>query len=233
MASRTDSERYEHALAKWDNLQEAGNFSVPKEIGTCAVLLAYNYMRDTDPGVRDPFPLFVKDALWVCDRISQRGKNVELAIDASHEDFRAVMQDEKISDVVVIGNGVLSRVFLPSPQKRVGWGHISRMTDHLKTGDFVQRFCGGTPDALNVPMGIMAVDNHANVHAPLWKYFTPKSHDSAHNQRIQPVTTMKRISLANIKDTFPQQKKGYTLGQKSAYTLSSLRRIAVLSARVM
>lgn len=232
MASRTDSERYEQALEKWDSLHAAGDFSVPQEIGSCAVLLAYNHSRDTDPGVRDRFPVFVNDALSVCDRLSAQGKNVELSLDTSRDDFRAVMKDENISDVIVIGNGVLGRVFLSAPEKRVSWGHISRMTDHLKTGLFVQRFCGGTPDALNVPLGIMAVDNHANVHAPVRKYFTPRSSKSRHNHRIRLVTELERMSLTDIKETFPQHK-GFTFEQKSGYTLNSMRRLAVLSARVI
>jgi hypothetical protein len=232
MASRTDSERYEHALKKWDTLQESDCFSVPQEVGTCAVLLAYNHSRDADPGVRDRFPMFVKDALAISDQLHAQGKNVELSLDTSRDDFDAVIKDETISDIVVIGNGVLSRVFLPAPEKRVGWGHIARMTDHLKTGTFTQRFCGGTPDYLNVPMGIMAVSKHSNVHAPVRQYFTPRSSSSPHNQRIQPVTNMERMSLTDIKESFPE-RRGLTLEQKSNYTLNSLRRIAVLATRVI
>jgi hypothetical protein len=234
MASRTDSERFERALEKWDDLQEAGHFSVPQEIGRCAVLVAYNYHRDLDPGVRDPFPIYVKDALNVCDNLAEQGKDVELSIDTSHDDFRAVMRDEKFSDVVVIGNGVLSRVFLTAAEKRIGWGHVSHMTNHLKTGRFVQRFCGRTPDKLNVPMGLMAVSSHANVHAPVWDYFAPTSTDSTHEKRIRPVTTKSRMSLADIKESFPQQQS-YTFSreQRVAYTLNSLRRLAILSARAV
>lgn len=193
----------------------------------------YNYARDLDPGVRDRFPVFAKDALNICDKLHEQGKKVSLSLDTTRSDFAAAIKDETISDIVVIGNGTLGRVFIPAPDKRIGWGHVGRMTEHLKTGRFIQRLCGGTPDALNVPLGILAARSHSSVLAPIQKYFTPNSADHRHNKLIVPVTDKERMSLADIKESFPRMRKHYTPEQKSAYTLNALQRLIVLSARTI
>jgi hypothetical protein len=200
-----DHSKFTQALGRWDRLSADSHFSVPSECGTFAVILAYDHSRDVEHETIDTFPTYVAEANAIADRALAAGKKVELVINATRADFRAVLREPTISDVTVLGNGCLSAVELPNPDTRVDWKNVSRMADHLKTGVFTQRFCGTTPRLLNVPLGLMAVSSHQNVHAPLWKYFRPRHIDSSENRYIRPLLTRDRADIDTIIASFPQR----------------------------
>lgn len=201
-----DRSKFTEALNKWDTLSGTGSLSVPAECGSLAVLLAYDHGRDLLPETIDTFPVYLAEANAIADKALAHGKKVELVINSRRADFRLIMRDPSISDVTVIGNGCLSAVTLGSPEGRIDWKNISRMTDHLKTGTFTQRFCGSTPRFLNVPLGLMAVSSHRHVHAPLWKYFRPKDIVSAENNHIKSLLDTDRADYETIMSRFPQRR---------------------------
>lgn len=208
----TDSERFERALQKWDQLQEAGSYSAPSVIGKLAIMLPYDHKRESG-FVVDDFETFHSEALAIADHAKAAGKVAELAINAGKSDFRDVMRDPTISDVLIIGNGCLSSVALHGPDKRVDWLHLSRMSDHLKTGTFVQRFCGFTPRQLNAPLGMFAVNDHRSIMAPVNKFIRPRSLTHHHNKYIQQVFAQARIDRNAVFDQLPERK--VTKRQKS------------------
>jgi hypothetical protein len=199
----TDSERFDKALGKWDSLQRDECFSVPPQDGTLAVVLAYDHKRDKNPKTIDSYVDFEVEALKIAGNARLSGKSVELVLNATRSDFRSIIQDEKISDVTVIGNGCLSSVAVPDEKQRVDWLHISRMSTHLKTGSFTQRFCGQQSRQLNVPLGLFAVDDHRKVNAPVGRFIRPTGLKHRHNRHIQPITQSSRLSLDDIKEQFP------------------------------
>lgn len=201
----TDSERFEKALGKWDQLHEAGHYSAPTELGSLAILLPYDHNRETG-FVVDSFPTFSAEAYSIADHAKTIGKVAEVAINATKADFRSVMHDPTVSDVVVVGNGCLSSVAVAGRDKRIDWLHISRMSDHLKTGVFVQRFCGFTPRQLNAPLGMFAVDDHRSVLAPVNRFIRPRSLQHRHNRYIAPVFSAARADRQTIAEVLPERK---------------------------
>ena len=199
-----DREQYPKALRKWDGLLADEALSVPSEYGSLAIMLAYDHKRDENPLTTDTFAHFASEAYALADDAQLRGKTVKVAINAQREDFRQVLQDPSISDIIVIGNGCLSAVNVPAPEKRIGWQHVGHMTDHLKTGLFVQRVCGILPRVLNVPMGLMAVSSHTQVHAPVNRSIEPTSIHHNSNRLIKPVADEHRLSYEAIMNLFPQ-----------------------------
>jgi hypothetical protein len=201
-----DREQYPKALQKWDQLHIDGAFSMPAELGSLAIMLAYDHKRDENPLHTDTFVDFESEAYALADEAQLRSKKADVAINATRADFREAMQNPSVTDIIVIGNGCLSAVNVPAPEKRVGWQHVGHMADHLKTGLFVQRFCGILPRRLNVPMGLMAVSSHSQVYAPVNRSIEPKSIHHPRNRLIQPVTAEKRLTYEAILADFPQSR---------------------------
>lgn len=212
----TDSERFERALHKWDQLHEAGSYSAPAELGKLAIMLPYDHKRETG-FVIDDFSSFEAEALAIADHAKRAGKVAEVAINATKSDFRSVMHDPLVSDIVVIGNGCLSSVALDGTDKRVDWLHLSRMSNHLKTGVFTQRFCGFTPRELNAPLGMFAMNDHRNIMAPVHRFIRPRSLTHRHNRYIGQVLAHRRTDRETLLTALPKQK--VTKRQRSAIYL--------------
>lgn len=217
----SDREKYDKALSRWDELAIAGDFSVPAASGKLAVILAYDHARDQVPGLLDPYDTFRSEALALADQATRQGKAVELVEDARRADFRSIMRDPSISDVTVIGNGCLSSVALTGNERRVDWANLARMSDHLKTGRFIQRFCGSTPRQLNVPLGLMAMASHNQVIAPVNKYVRPKSVAPRHNRQLKPVTDQDRLTYDDIKRQLPKTEPA--IDQKAKMLADTIR----------
>ncbi len=203
----SDKEDYTIALEKWQSLHDEGLFSDPGENRSVAVLLPYDHHdHDGYTGV-ESFEALREEAYGLATTLANTKHNVTLAIDAEETDFKEVLQDPKIASVVVIGHGGLSAVHTADPAKRLDWADISRMTTHLKTGKFLQRFCGGLWRDFNAPLGTFAMDSHSKVYAPVGKTFSPRNLDDKENNKIIPVTRKTKLGYHAVKMAFPKEKK--------------------------
>ncbi|HET6924756.1 MAG TPA: hypothetical protein VFH39_02935 [Candidatus Saccharimonadales bacterium] len=202
----SDVEKFGLASSKWERLMAEQQFSVPSASGRLAIVLAYDMARDDDPGILDPYPTFEKEARDLADRYSREGRKVELALQADRPAFRAIMHDRTISDITVLGNGNLAAVHMPAPERPLDWFNLSKMTNHIKQGQIRQLFCGFTPRDLNVPFGLFAVAQPADVIAPVNHFLRP-DHAQRDYRHLRPVSHADRLSYEDIKRSFPRKNK--------------------------
>jgi hypothetical protein len=196
---------YIAALGVWDMRKAAGDFSVPQDMGTVAILCPYVERPGREE--LDRFPALQKEALEIADLLQNRDTEVTVGLGAQSADFKAALCDPTISDMVLIGHGCLSSVEVDNPatEYRLDWLDLAKMSDHLKTGRFVQRICGGLPRSFNAPLGLMVMRTHNRVEAPVGKQIMPTDLSDTQNQLIRPVTTLDRMEYADIKSEFPQR----------------------------
>lgn len=160
-----DRKQFKEALDKWDSLHEAESFSVPLAVGNTAIISsAFTDDEPTTPAGANELIAFRAEALDLEQRVHMEGGKPVVSIDASHDDIDAIIQDPKITSLYIIGNGILSAVLL-DVDRRYDWADASRATDHLKTGFFEQRQCGGLPRSANVPLGLFVMSSHSQVRA--------------------------------------------------------------------
>jgi hypothetical protein len=206
----SDKQQYRDALVRWDTLNEERMYSLPRYLGGVAVLCSCNdwpleSMEDS-PGSRtgdDPAALRA-EALKLAAAIRAGGQAVDVALDATGSDIDAVLQDRRISDVIVIGHGNLSDFFIRDMRTDgvYDWLDVSIAADHLKTGLFVQRTCAVPSRSLSVPLGLFAMHDHRNVIAPVGSFFMPTSLSHPDNDLLVQVTDMRRMAYRDVKKRF-------------------------------
>ncbi|MEK7599882.1 MAG: hypothetical protein AAB462_02515 [Patescibacteria group bacterium] len=195
----SEHQMFNRAQAKWSGLIEAGNLSVPVEIGRTAVISSYftDEEPDTVTGMSE-LAMFRGEALDLADRIQQSGGDPELAIDATRHDINRLIQDPEIANIYVIGNGSLSSLLL-DVKDYYDWKSVSEATTHIKQGIFVQRQCGNLSRVRNVPMGLFAITDPRNVHAALGDDFYPLNLDDVENEKIKPVFGTDQVDYDSIR----------------------------------
>lgn len=200
---------YAAALGVWDALLENGDVSAPVDQGAVAILCPYVDRPDREE--LDEFPAFRREALQIADSYIAQGTEVNLALHAGTVDFKTALSDPGISSIVLIGHGCLASVEVdePATDYRLDWKHISEMADHLKAGSFIQRVCGTLPRSFNAPIGLLAVQSHNLVEAPVGNRFMPKDLADEQNGLIRPVTDLGRMEYMDIKREFPQRRLNF------------------------
>lgn len=203
-----DRIRYETALDAWRNNFDSGNFSVPREHGAVAVLVPYVEHKNIDRDQDEQLPSLEREAFDVADMVTEQGRKAQVAINAKSADFETVLSETSISDIVLIGHGCLSSVEVDNPNKenRLDWEDLSKMATHLKTGRFIQRVCSTLPRDLNVPLGLMVVNDHRNVRALVGQRVTNDSLDKFGDTELLPVTNLPKMEYEDIKKEFPKRK---------------------------
>lgn len=203
-----DCIRYEQALDTWQSHLDTGNLSVPSEVGTIAILVPYVNDFDTERPATERLLSFETEAYELADNAKAQDRKVEVAVNATPIDFKGVLQDASISDIILIGHGCLASVEVASPEtnNRLDWEDLSIMADHLKTGRVVQRVCAALPRDLNVPIGLLVVSDHRNVHALVGQSVTSEGLAEFTQVGLLPVTSLARMEYADVKSEFPKQK---------------------------
>ncbi len=205
----SDSKQYERALQNWEHLHAQAAYSVPQGIGRTAILCSYftdvysHYSRSgrENQSYKD-IRNFRKEALQIADDILAEGGEVDVALNATAADAKRVLQDPEISDIITIGHGSLTQLYLNDTAQEgiLHWTDVAGMADHLKRGDFVQRQCGHfTMGIAPVPLGLFAVDDHRHVFAAVGQYIEPRGLLHPHNKLITPVTDSWRLSYRGLK----------------------------------
>lgn len=204
-----DSKQFERAVGWWEEMHNSKAYSLPSEVGGLAVICSYytDFNNDSTDRVskqslRD-IKKFRNEGLKIAELAQKQGKQAEAILNANAIDVGNVLRDPTISDVVVIGHGCLSSVYMKDPRSAdtlYDWYDVALDTDHLKTGVFTQRFCGGLRRKLPVPLGTFAMADHRNVLAPIGLYFASKGLDYYRNDHLVPVSETKGLNIAQVKD---------------------------------
>ena len=209
----TNRRKLKNAISKWDQLHDAGDFSLPEKLGTTAIICSMldDSKEDQLLGMhsihksRKELKLFRNEALALADRISRMGELAEVVINASANDFKTILRDPTYSSIQVIGHGNLAALFIKGEkdQDYFDWNDVSRETDHLKQGVFTQRTCGNIVRNYSVPLGTFAMSDHSRIIAPVACEFSPRGLDHPQcNDLLVPVTDRPRMDFAYIKNTF-------------------------------
>lgn len=212
----SDRQQFQRAQARWEALHEAGAYSVPDSLGATAILVSY--LPNYSPGESE-IRGFTQEAYALADSERNRGREVEVILDADGDDMTAVLREPSISRVVTIGHGALSYFNIandPDPAKResirYSWRDVSKNADHLKTGLFVQRHCGHAAEQLSVPLGSFAMKMQCNVIASVNKFFMPNKQPRTiiDSDSLRMVSTERRFTYKQIKQLFPYDSKPST-----------------------
>lgn len=211
-----DKAQYREALKNWEQLHDDKAYSVPPEVGRVAVLCSYHTgLIDAGSGKvkkqHREVKKFRSEALQLADFIMEMGQGVEVVLDAQSADIDQVLQDPTFSDVVAIGHGDLSLLFINNANQSniYTWHEVSLTADHLKTGEFVQRHCGMTQRKLPVPLGAFAMADHRNVFAPVNRYFNPSGLMHHHNTLLMSVSPNPVMSYEYVTGQLKKTKAEY------------------------
>lgn len=205
----SDRDKFKNSLRKWDQLRDQEFFSVPKNLGKTAIFCSYAIIdlvgeRLYKKGHKD-VKSFRKEAFSIADRITEEGKQAEVILNASDIDFDFILHDESFSDIITIGHGNLSMLIINDEEnidQPIDWYDLSSFTDHLKTGNFVQRQCGTFGRDISVPLGMFCVSNHCDVVAPIGLPFNPRGLNHPANELLDYVTEQPRLDYQSAKSNF-------------------------------
>lgn len=204
-----DRKQYQHALASWDVLRDNDQTSVPDDEGTVAILCSGAVIEKIGEkpyrrGVKD-VRAFYKEGVRLAERFEAAQRKTVVVANAQESDFVDILRDPHISSIVTIGHGALHLLFLNDATgaiSYVDWRDISNYADHLKTGQFVQRHCGGIDRRLSVPLGTFCMTDHSSVVAPVGMGFEPRGLDHPYNDMLAQVTDSSRMSYEEVLSTF-------------------------------
>lgn len=206
----SDKKRFNNCIANWEALHDQKAYSVLPSVGRMAILCSYIVTEgNTDEltlcktKASKELRIFRKEALSIADICTRNEVDVELVLNASADDFRAILRDPTISDIITIGHGSLSRIHIPNSRNddTFDWEDVARTSDHLKLGSFTQRHCGALGAELSVPYGVFAMSNHSNVWAPVGAYFAPRGLLHPHDNSLHQVTANERITYEEVKQS--------------------------------
>jgi hypothetical protein len=206
----SDKQQFQRATEKWEQLHDEQAYSVPPELGRTAILCSfYDNVYRGDPekaklrAHRD-IKLFRKEALKIADLTIEEGGEVEVVLDAQVEDFEDTFKNPLISDVIVIGHGDLSTLWIRNPddEDRYDWQYVSEQSDHLKTGTFTQRQCGLYNRDLAVPLGTFAMADHRSVIATPGFEFHPRGLSHPDNDLLEQISPLVQLSYDYIKSNY-------------------------------
>ena len=203
----SDSRQFERAMAVWEDFHENGYYSDPLEVGRMAILCAYGVdaYDEEDPAVcvkwaKQDAKDFRKEAIALTELANDSGKDTVTVFNPTAHDVREVLRDPTISDIQVIGHGNLSEVFLSKLDGTYDWRDAQLDATHLKTGKFVQRFCGHIARELPVPLGTFVVSGHQDVIAPVGRYFNPRGLLHPQTEWLRPFSSEPRASYMSVKN---------------------------------
>lgn len=199
MASKN---HFNTATRKWERLHEDGAFSMPADQARTAILAPY------DPSKLSPtitFDRLKSQTLQLADYLRRQDSNqgIEVALDATTIDFESIYTDPQYARVIILGRGSIGSV--ETRDRLITWRDVGKMTDHLKTGQTCQLFCGGTPAHLNVPFGTFGVSDHRDVLAPTKgrRYIPNKEPARTTFNRLRPASPTRQMTKEYVQAQYP------------------------------
>lgn len=206
----SDKQQFQRAMEKWERLHEDGSYSVPPELGRTAILCSFYdnvYEGDREKAknrARRDIKLFRKEALKIADLTIEEGGDVEVVLNARVSDFEDILREPYVSDVIVIGHGDLSSLWISNPDNgdNYDWRYVSNDADHLKTGSFTQRHCGIFNRKLSVPLGAFAVADQRSVIAPVGHFFSPRGLGHDDNMLLTTISPLSQLNYEYIRSNY-------------------------------
>lgn len=200
----SDRRQYEKSVNKWDDLHERGAYSVEQSVGFVGVIVAtfpFNSTFNLDEGLsaekiaklkdKRDHEVFKIEGSEICRRLGNKGIRSVLALDASADDTTDLIRDPMVSDLIFIGNGSISDLFIRGAKNNLfDWYRAAQASSHLKTGRITQRQCGIIRRRLPVPLGTFMASNVTEIRAAYDRFFNPKSlNDPVNNHLVQVFPT--------------------------------------------
>lgn len=198
-----DKEQFKRAVRKWEELKRDENFSAPSDTGRVAILWSDASFYDEAANQRAESEEFEREADRIRANLLKRCVAATILPRVKFDDVCDVLRDKTVSDVVMIGNGGLDAFLLDQHRKAwMTWRDVSNEADHLKTGVFMQRFCGNLYNGLNVPFGTFAVSDHRSVLAAVGVGL-PMQMRPQDEALIRPVHDEPQLSYQKTRELFP------------------------------
>lgn len=208
----SDKRRFELACLWHEQLVQDGCVSAPATLGKVAILSWHprgDYKNDkVNKFERTDARTFRKEAFALEKLFRAVGKSAEIIFRPQYDDVAEVIKDPSFSDIVTIGNGSLSSYFLEGGTGKTiefDWFDAISVTDHLKTGGFIQRHCGRHALDLNVPIGTFVTENPAYVYAPVGNNYYGRGLRHPDNFLFQQPLVGVPLEYDVFKDKFPRQ----------------------------
>lgn len=173
----SDRKQFERAQARWQELHDAEAYSVPENVGRTAIIVSLLIGSSSD--LESDTKEFTREANSLVAAERSIGYDAEIIMDAVGSDITAVLRDPHYTNVVTIGHGALSYLYIHNGLRNgklnsyYDWRDVSRNADHLKTGRFIQRHCGNAVRRLSVPLGSFAMQQQDSVMAAVNRYYQP------------------------------------------------------------
>ena len=213
----SDRQQFRAAAQRRSDLRERGCLGAPDQDGsTVAILMPYASNGGTEVP-QDSYDNFAAEAVELTAHVVNMGKIPDVRFPATIEDFRDVLSNPQVSDLIVSGLGNFSAVTVTQPNDRtlaalpsgrtdgqVTWYDLVMMATYLPQGSFTARICGRLNRTMNVPLGFVAND-HRRIYAPVGEQIYPVGLDDPDNLLIRQITDTADLGYADIKAQFARQ----------------------------
>lgn len=199
----SDKIQFERAQTRWQVLANDQAYSVPRDIGNTAIIVSFyeGFSADIPTELKE----FADEAKVLATEVQLGGGKAEVVTDATGHDITRILRDPDITDIITIGHGALSYLYVENGLRynelnnRYDWRDVSHNADHLKTGRFIQRHCGNASRRLSVPLGSFAMQAQNWVIAATNKSFNPTS---VYDPGLNWVPTSASPTYKEIKTTY-------------------------------
>jgi hypothetical protein len=187
------------AIEKREKLLDEQKLSVESGSGLTAIFysLAVQNVDDVTSSLKIK-EQFRNEAYSISEAM---GRDKTVVYKVSRFAIQNAITDIEISDLILIGNGSLNDYWITNGKvstEKYDWLKISRDSNHLKQGKFIQRTCGHlNRSQRNVPLGTFAVSELTNVVLPVGKYLDNFNPDES---ELVPVFHSNTNLLAQITD---------------------------------
>lgn len=208
----SDRKQFNECYKARTEMLESGALSLPMDEGIAAIFCSY--FSDWGDNVkaekrnRKDIKIFRKEAFSIAKFLGDIGIGSEVFLNTRKQDIDEVLTDPDFASIYTIGHGNLSSFFVPGAINNIyDWTDVSEAADHLKSGFFVQRQCGGLERNFNAPLGMFAVSDIRNVIAAAGGGFEPRGLNHFANDWLEPVFDSDSTSYRDIKRLFPKDEQ--------------------------
>ena len=199
----SDRKQFRRAYEKRQRLLDEERFSAARHVGVLAVGFSLYSIGETSAERLNEFQVFSNEADLICRKATKQGRPIDLYRGLDRRVMNQIFTDPSISDIVLIGHGNLSKLYLDDGDE-YDWRDAHRVSTHLKQGVFIQRFCGNTLRNLSVPLATFAMRDHRNIIAAPRQSFQPEI-DPSDEALLRPVSDIETLQYDDIKRLFPIQ----------------------------